>query len=83
MKSKIQLQILTSLRRLHPRMMLQDELLAEVRMAFVERPTAADLNHALRELEEELGQIIVVKGEDRTFVKITPDGIARHEEASR
>ena len=76
----LQIHILTSLRRVHPRMLPRDVLLAEVRMAIAEPPTKAAFDFALTELETK-GQLILVKDEDRERVKITAAGIARHTEA--
>jgi hypothetical protein len=78
----LQLQILTSLRRVHPRLMPVETLWAEVRMASMPQPSRPEFNQALRVLEDDKKQIVVVKGEDRERAKITDDGIARHEEAN-
>lgn len=77
---KLQLQILASLRLVHPRMLPLDALWAEIRMSAVPEPTRAQFNQDLRILEDK-GHIIVTKDDDRTRLKITADGIARHEEA--
>jgi hypothetical protein len=76
----LQLQILASLRLVHPRMLPEDALWAEIRMSVVPQPTKADFKQALRIMEDK-SQVIVTKDDDRTRVKITADGIARHEEA--
>lgn len=78
----IQLQILTSLRRVHPRLMPVETLWAEVRMASVPQPSRSEFNQALRVLEDDKKQILVINGEDLQRAKITDDGIARHEEAN-
>ena len=78
----LQLQILKSLRRVHPRLLPMETLWAEVRMALPEPPSRSDFNHALRVLEDEKSQLIVIKGEDVVRAKITDPGIARLEEAN-
>ena len=80
MNSKLELQILISLRRVAPRMLPRDVLLAEVRAASADAPTKAEFDFAVTELEAK-GQLIRVKDEDRERVKITAAGIARHAEA--
>ena len=51
-------------------------------MALPEPPSRSDFNHALRVLEDEKSQLIVIKGEDVVRAKITDPGIARLEEAN-
>lgn len=77
----LQLTILAKLRNVYPRMLPLDVLWAEVHQTMVPKPCRPDFNQALRTLEDDLKQIIVVENPDTKRVKITADGIARHEEA--
>lgn len=78
----LQLQILSSLRLVYPRMMPLETLWAEVRMASMPQPSRSDFSHALRVLEDEKKQLVVTKDDDRERAKITAEGIARHEEST-
>jgi len=78
----LQLQILKALRGVHPRLMPLESLWPEVRMAMPEPPSRIDFDHALRVLEDEKRQVIVLKGEDRVRAKITDEGLARVAEAN-
>lgn len=78
----LQLTILSKLRLVHPRMLPMETLWAETHMSLVPKPSRSDFNQALRELEDIKKQIVVVKNEDIEKVRITADGIARHEEAN-
>ena len=51
-------------------------------MAMPEPPSRIDFDHALRVLEDEKRQVIVLKGEDRVRAKITDEGLARVAEAN-
>jgi hypothetical protein len=77
----LQLTILSKLRGVHPRMLPMETLWAETHMSMVPKPGRSEFNQALRVLEDEHKQIIVIKNADTERVKITADGIARHEEA--
>ncbi len=77
----LQLTILSSLRLVHPLMMPLGTLWEDVRRALVPEPSRSDFSHALRVLEDEKRQILVLRDDDRVRVKITAEGIARHEES--
>jgi hypothetical protein len=79
----LELHILTSLRALPSHLMMPVETLwGEVRMKMAQRPSRADFDHALRVLEDDLKQIVVIVGRDQTRAKITDHGIARLHEAN-
>lgn len=79
----LQLTILSKLRNVHPRLLPLDTLWQQTRMSLVPQPSRPDFNQALRVLEDDKKQIVVVTNEDLgDRAKITDDGIARHEEAN-
>lgn len=79
----LQLTILSKLRNVNPRLLPIETLWQQTRMSLVPQPSRPDFNEALRVLENEKKQILVLHNEDRgDRAKITDEGIARHEEAN-
>jgi hypothetical protein len=63
--------ILQELQAVHPRMLTEKMLFAVVTDA-----SLTEVRNAVRQLEAKC-QVVVIKGEDSTRIKITTDGIAR------
>lgn len=70
--------ILTALQRVHPRMLKENVLWSDVRNDGHDM-SLTDLRRHVRALEIKEGgsQVVVIKGEDATRIKITTEGLAR------
>lgn len=67
--------ILESLHLVHPRMLTERVLRSDLRVAGIDM-SLTDLRGHIGRLEEK-SQVVVVKDDDATRIKITSDGIAR------
>lgn len=67
--------ILEGLQLVHPRMLTESVLRSDMQLQ-LGAMSLTDLRKHLSTLEAK-GQVVIVKGEDATRIKITSDGIAR------